>query len=350
MHSSESQSLRDAIECVRSCICNTGLRDARPATRVLGALAFVTAILVPTPVVAQSYPLKTVRVIVPTGPSGGADLQARLMSKRFTESMGHPFVVENRPGASGTIGAEVVAKAPPDGYTLLATSSLIAATAVVYKKLNYDPLKDLAPISLIASAPQALIVHPSVPAKSLRELVALAKQQSGKLNGGSSGSGSVNHFALEMLKQAAGIDVRHIPYKSGAAAAQAVMSGEVDMIFTGLVQALPTVRSGRTRALAVTTAKAVDVLPGVPTVASFYPGYYSTNWYGLFAPAGTPHAIVTRLHNEVVAALKTPEVRDFITREGAEPVGSSPQEFAAYMRSEIDRYGKVVRAGNIRLD
>ena len=299
---------------------------------------------------AQSYPAKTVRVIVPTGPSGGADLQGRLMAKRLSESMGQPFFVENRPGASGTIGAEIASKAAPDGYTLLVTSSLIAVSTTFYKKLTFDPLKDLAPVSLIASAPQVLLVHPSVPAKSVKDLVALAKRQPGKLNAGSSGSGSINHIALEMMRQAAGIDVAHIPYKSGAAAGQALMSGEVDMMVTGTVQALPIVRGGRGRALAVTSPKPSNVLPGVPTLDSFYPGFASANWYGMFAPAATPPAIISRLHSEIVAALKTPEIRDFMAGEGAEPVGNTPQEFGAYLRSEIDRYTKVVKAGNLKID
>ena len=300
--------------------------------------------------VAQSYPAKTVRVIVPTGPSGGADLQGRLMAKRLSESMGQPFFVENRPGASGTIGAEIVSKAAPDGYTLLVTSSLIAVSTTFYKKLTFDPLKDLAPVSLIASAPQALLVHPSVPAKSVKDLVALAKRQPGKLNAGSSGSGSINHIAFEMMRQAAGIDVAHIPYKSGAAAGQALMSGEVDMMITGTVQALPIVRAGRGRALAVTSPKPSAVLPGVPTLDSFYPGFASANWYGMFAPAATPPAIISRLHSEIVAGLKTQEIRDFMAGEGAEPVGNTPQEFGAYLRSEIERYTKVVKAGNLKID
>jgi tripartite-type tricarboxylate transporter receptor subunit TctC len=303
-----------------------------------------------TAALAQSYPVKTVRVIVPTGPSGGADVQARLMSKRFAESMGQSFFVENRPGASGTIGAEIASKASPDGYTLLVTSSLIAVSTTFYKKLTFDPLKDLAPVSQIASAPQALIVHPSVPAKSVKDLVALAKQQPGRLNAGSSGSGSINHLALEMFRQAARIDVAHIPYKSGAAAGTAIMSGEVDLIFTGTVQALPILRTRRARALAVTSLKPSGALPGVPTMDSFYPGFVSANWYAMFAPAGTPPAIINRLHSEIVTAVKTPEIRDFMTGEGAEPVGSSPQEFAAYLRAEIERYAKVVKAGNLKID
>jgi len=303
-----------------------------------------------TAALAQSYPVKTVRVIVPTGPSGGADVQARLMSKRFAESMGQSFFVENRPGASGTIGAEIASKAAPDGYTLLVTSSLIAVSTIFYTKLSFDPLKDLAPVSQIASAPQALIVHPSVPAKSVKDLVALAKQQPGRLNAGSSGSGSINHLALEMFRQAARIDVAHIPYKSGAAAGTAIMSGEVGLIFAGTVQALPILRTRRARALAVTSLKPSGALPGVPTLDSYYPGFVSANWYAMFAPAGTPPAIINRLHSEIVTAVKTPEIRDFMTGEGAEPVGSSPQEFAAYLRAEIERYAKVVKAGNLKID
>ncbi|HYH40395.1 MAG TPA: tripartite tricarboxylate transporter substrate-binding protein, partial [Burkholderiales bacterium] len=238
----------------------------------------------------------------------------------------------------------------PDGYTLLVTSSLIAVSTTFYKKLTFDPLKDLAPVSLIASAPQALLVHPSVPAKSVKDLVALAKRQPGKLNAGSSGSGSINHIAFEMMRQAAGIDVAHIPYKSGAAAGQALMSGEIDMMISGTVQALPIVRAGRGRALAVTSPKPSSVLPGVPTLDSFYPGFASANWYGMFAPAATPPAIISRLHSEIVAALKTQEIRDFMAGEGAEPVGNTPQEFAAHLRSEIDRYTKVVKAGNLKID
>jgi tripartite-type tricarboxylate transporter receptor subunit TctC len=309
---------------------------------LIWALACVAAL-------AQSYPMKPVRVIVPTGPGGGADAQGRLMSKRFSESMGQAFVVDNRPGASGTIGADAVAKAAPDGYTLLATSSLIAVSAAFYQKLPYEALRDLAPISQVAAAPQVLVVHPSVPARSVKELVALAKQAR-TLNAGSSGSGSANHVALEMLKQAAGIDAIHVPYKSGVAAGVALISGEVDFIFTGSVQAMPLLRTQRARALAVTSLKPSRALPGAPTMDSLYPGFVSANWYGMLAPAGTPAAIIARLHAEIVAALKAPEVRDFISGEGAEPVGSSPQEFGAYMRSEIERYTRVVNAAKLKLD
>jgi tripartite-type tricarboxylate transporter receptor subunit TctC len=298
---------------------------------------------------AQSYPQRTVRIVSPTGPSGGADTQARLVAKRFTETMGQPFFVENRPGFSGVIGTDAVAKSPPDGYTLLVTSSLIAVTAAVYRKLPFDALKDLAPVGQIASAPQLLIVHPSVPAKSVRELVAQAKRQPGRMNAGSSGAGSINRLAIAMLQQAAGIKVTQVPYKSGSASGTALISGEVDFIFAGAVQALPLVRSGRARVLAVTSTKPSPAVPGVPTLDSIYPGFSSANWYGMFAPAGTPDAIIARLSSEIASATSTPEIREFIVREGAEPVGSSASEFAAFVKSEIERYSKVAKAADLKV-
>jgi tripartite-type tricarboxylate transporter receptor subunit TctC len=290
-----------------------------------------------------------VRIVSPTGPSGGADTQARLVAKRFTETMGQPFFVENRPGFSGVIGTDAVAKAPPDGYTLLVTSSLIAVTAAIYPKLPFDALKDLAPVGQIAYAPQLLIVHPSVPAKSVRELVAQAKRQPGRMNAGTSGAGSINRLAIEMLQQAAGIKVTQVPYKSGSASGTALISGEVDFIFAGAVQALPLVRSGRARVLAVTTTKPSPAVPDVPTLDSIYPGFSSANWYGMFAPAGTPDAIIAKLSAEIASATSTPEIREFIRREGAEPVGSSASEFAAFVRSEIERYSKVAKAADLKV-
>lgn len=298
---------------------------------------------------AQPYPSRTVRVIVPTGPSGGADMQGRLMSKRLSDTMGQAFFVDNRPGASGTIGTELVSKSAPDGYTLLVTSSFVAVSAAFYK-LAYDPLKDLAAVSLIASAPQVLAVHPSVPARSVAELVALAKKQPGRLNAGSSGSGSINHIALEMFRQSAAVDVTHVPYKTGGASGSALLSGEVDLIFAGASQVLGMIRAGRIRAIAVTSPKRASVLPDVPTLAASYPGFASANWYAMLAPARTPAAIIERLHAEIVSAVKTPEIRDFMTKEGAEPVASSPQEFSAYLRGEIERYRKIVEVGKLKVD
>ena len=322
---------------------------ARPvflSVTIAGLLGFVSI----APASAQTYPGKTVRVVVPTAPGGGSDIQARLLAKTFQEAMGQPFVVENRPGASGIIGVELVAKAPPDGYTILVGTALLATNAALYKKLPFDAAKDLAPVGQISFAPQLMIVHPSVPARSVREFVSLAKRHPGKLNAGSSGSGSANHLALEMFRQRAGIDVTHIPYKSGAPAIIALVSGEVAFTFTGAVTALPPVRAKQVRALAVTSPKRSSLLPDVPTMDSFYPGFESANWYAMFVPAGTPAAVINRLNSEMVRTLKSPEIVDFMKREGAEPVGSTPQELAAYFRREVERYAEVIRIGKVRVE
>jgi tripartite-type tricarboxylate transporter receptor subunit TctC len=299
---------------------------------------------------AQNYPAKPIRMIVPTAAGGGSDLQARLLAKAFHESLGQPVVVENRPGASGTIGAELAAKAPPDGYTVFVATALLSTNGALYKKLAFDPVRDLAPVGLISFAPQFLIAHPSVPARSARELAALAKKHPGKINAGSSGTGSANHLALEMFKQRAGIDVTHIPYKSGSPAVAALMSGEVDFTFTGAVTALPPVRAGRVRALAVTSRKSSSLLPEVPTMDSIYPGFESANWYALFVPAGTPGAVVNRLNGEMLKALKSREMLEFMAREGAEPVGSTPQELGTHFRREVERYSEVIRRGKIQVE
>jgi tripartite-type tricarboxylate transporter receptor subunit TctC len=317
-------------------------------TRTIAAAIFSAAPALPA--LAQSYPVKPVRIVVPTNPGGGADIQARLLAKAFQESMGQTFVVENRSGASGIIGADIVAKAPADGYTVLVTTSLLATSAGLYRKLPYDTLKDLAPVSQISFAPQFLIAHPSVPARNVKDLVALAKQQPGKLNAGSSGNGSANHLAIEMLKQRTGIEVSHIPYKSGAPAITALISGEVDFTFTGAVTALPPIRAKQVRALGVTSTRPSSAAPEVPPIAASFPGFESANWYAVFVPAATPPAIVAKLSAETAKAIKAPEVRDFIKRDGAEPVGSSAQDFAAFFRREIERYGEVIRKGKVQVE
>lgn len=299
---------------------------------------------------AQTYPTRTVRIIVPTAPGGGSDTQARLIGKRFTESMGQPFVIDNRPGASGMIGAELAVRAPADGYTILFATALLATNTVMFKKAPFDPLRDLAAISQISFAAQYLMVHPSVPARTVQEFIALAKKHPGKLNAGSSGNGSANHLAIEMLKQAAGISVTHIPYRSGAPAIAALIGGETDFSFSGAVTALPHVRSGKVRALAVTSTKRTAAAPNLPTLDSIYPGYDSANWYAMFVPAATPVTVISKLHAETIGALKAPDIRDFMAGEGAELVGSTPAELAAYLRHEIERYGKVIRSANIKAE
>jgi tripartite-type tricarboxylate transporter receptor subunit TctC len=299
---------------------------------------------------AQTYPARTVRLIVPASPGGGSDMQARLLGKRFTDSMGQAFVVDNRAGASGVIGAELVARAPADGYTLLFATAQIPMSLLLLKKVPFDMARDFAPISQLSFAPQFLMVHPSVPARSVPELVALAKKNPGKLNAGSGGNGSANHMAIEMLKLAAGMSVTHVPYRSGGPSIAALIGGETDFSFSGAVTALPHVRSGKVRALAVTSAKRTTAAPDLPTIASFYPGYDSANWYAMFAPAATPAAIVNKLHAETISALKAAEIRDFITGEGAELVGSTPAELGAYLRREIERYARVIKSANIRVE
>ena len=311
--------------------------------------AFI-ALFLPSAAIAQNYPLRSARIIVPTAPGGGSDTQARLIGKRFTDSMGQSFIIDNRPGASGMIGAELAVRAPADGYTLLFASALLATNTLLFKKVTFDPLRDLAAISQISFAPQYLMVHPSIPARTVAEFVALAKKNPGKLNAGSSGNGSANHLAIEMFKQAAGISVTHIPYRSGAPSIAALIGGETDFTFSGAVTALPHVRSGKVRALAVTSIKRTNAAPELPTLDSIYPGFDSANWYAIFVPAGTPAAVITKLHSETVSALRSPEVRDFMTAEGAELVGSTPAELAAYLRREIERYGKVIKSANIKAD
>lgn len=306
--------------------------------------------MIAAPVLAQHYPVKPVRLIVAVQPGGANDTQARLLGKKMQETMKQNFIVENRPGASSLIGAEVVARAPADGYTLLCASSILATNVSLYRKLTFDLTNDLVPVTQISSAPQFLLVHPSVPAASVKDLVALAKKKGGRLNAGSSGTGSSNHLSVEMFKQAAGIDVTHIAYKGSGPATVALMSGEVDFIFAGSITAQPHIQSRKVRPLAITSPRPSPIAPGVPTLASFYPGFEATNWYGLWAPAATPAAIVNRVSAEVSAALKSPEVSEFLARDGAEPVGSTPQDFAAFFRREVERYAKVIKASNIRVE
>ena len=299
---------------------------------------------------AQTYPVKPVRIVVPVAPGGGTDPQARLLGRKFQERMGQPFVIENRTGAGSMIGTEFVAKAPADGYTLLCAAAGLAGAYTLRKGLPFDIVKDLQPVGQISYTAQLLIVHSSVPVKNVKEFIALAKKHGGKLNAASGGHGSTNHLTLEMFKQYSGIQATHIAYKGSGPATTALMGGEVDFSFAGALTSMPHVRAGRVKALAVTTLKPFPLVPDVPTLNSLYPGFESSNWYAFFAPAGTPPAIVNKVSSEIAAAIQLPDVREFMTREGAIPVGSSPQEFAAFFKQEVDRYAKVIRTANIQLD
>ena len=311
------------------------------AVLIAGPLSVLTAS-------AQTWPAKPVRIIVPFAPGGSTDLQARLLAKKYTDTLGQAFVIDNRAGASGMIGTEAVARAPADGYTLLFTSaSLSVNTTLFASKFKFDPLKDLAPVIWTSSVPLVLCLHPSVPAKSVKELVALSKRDRKGLNGGHNGSGTTSHIALEMFRQETGANLESIGYKGGGPATIAILSGEIDFTFSTLTTVKSHVEGGRLRGLAVSTRKRSSVFPDLPTMDSIYPGFESDNWFGLFVPTGTSKEIVAKLHSLAREALKAPEMRDIIAKDGGDVVGSTPEELGSHLRSEVTRYAKVIKAGNI---
>jgi tripartite-type tricarboxylate transporter receptor subunit TctC len=300
---------------------------------------------------AQNYPSKPIRFVSPYAPGGGTDILARLIGQKLSERFGQPVVIDNRPGAGGIVGADIVAKSPADGYTLmLASPSPIVVAPHLHKQLPYNPLKDLAPITLISIVPAVLAVHPGVPAKSVKELVALAKSKPGQLTFSSSGNGGTGHLAGEMLKMMSGVDMVHVPYKGTGPATTAVISGEVSITFGNMISLLPHVKSGKVRALAVTTTRRSPVLPDLPTVAEMLPDYSAGPWYGVLAPAGTPPAIITKLNQEIVKILRSPEVSQNLSSEGADPIGNSPAEFGVHIKAEMQRWGKVVKQARLRID
>jgi len=318
--------------------------------RALRATLAATAFLVPAWALAQAWPVKPVRIIVPFGPGGGTDIQARVLTTVFHEHTGQSFIIENRTGASGLIGAEIAANAPPDGYTILfSTATLTINTTLYGSRMRTDPVKDLAPISWLTSTPLVLVTHPSVPAKSVKELVALAKRRPAFLNSGINVPGSTSHLSAEMLKQRAGIEAIIVPYKGGGPAIVALMSGEIDYLFCTGPVAAGNLKSGRIRALAVTTAKKASAFPDLPTMNTFYPGFESDNWYAMWFPAGTPRDIVTKMNALILKSMQNGKVRQFMVNEGLDPVGSSPEELAAQIKREIVKYAEVIRKGNIKL-
>jgi len=297
------------------------------------------------------WPVKPVRFVVPFAPGGPTDQTARLLAQKITESWGQPVVIENRAGANGNIGMEQVVKAPADGYTwVIATVGTIAVNPTLYK-LPFDMVRDFAPVIHLTNSPAVLVVHPSLPVKSVAQLIALARKRPGELTFGSSGSGGLGHISGEMFRQMAGLDMVHVPYKSAAPALADLLGGQISILFENTISATPHIRSGRLRALAVSTATRAAVLPEVPTVAeSGLPGYSNNSWNGVLMPAGTPRDLVTRLNAELVRILQLPDVRERLTAVGADIVGSTPEQFAALIRSEIDKLAKVVRAAKIRID
>ena len=297
------------------------------------------------------YPSKPVRLIVPFPPGGGSDTLARILSPKLAEVLGQQLVIDNRPGGGTNIGAEIAAKSQPDGHTVLMGNVSHAINVTLYTKLGYDLVKDFAPVSLMASTPNILVVHPSVQAKSVKELVALARAQPGKLDYASSGSGSSAHLAAELFSSMAGVKMNHVPYKGGGPAVVALVGGQCQVGFATTPSVIQHVKSGKMRGLAVTSAQRSPSTPDLPTVSEAgVAGYEAGTWYGFLVPAGTPKAIVTRLHAESVKLLKLPDVRERLDAAGFDAIGSSSAEFSAYLRTEIDKWRKVVRAAGVRAD
>ena len=300
---------------------------------------------------ASSYPTRPVRIVVPQSPGASTDLTARLLAQKLTPVLGQTVIVDNRPGAGSLLGTEVVAKATPDGHTLLVVASSLTLNPVLRKNLGYDPVRDFAPITQISSFANMITVHPAVPVKTVQDLIALAKSKPGALNYGSSGAATGTHLSAELFKYMTGTDMVHVPYKGGGPAVQALLGGQVQLNFATISSVLPHVRAGKLRAVAVTTAKRSSVVPEVPTIAeSGVPGYDHGPWNGFLAPAKTPRAVIARLSEETIRILHAPETKAFFVNEGAEAVGNKPEEFAAIMRSEIAKWSKVVAAAGIRAD
>jgi tripartite-type tricarboxylate transporter receptor subunit TctC len=297
---------------------------------------------------ASAYPLRPVRFVVPFPPGGGTDLVGRAVAQKLGDQLGQTFVVDNRGGAAGTLGANIVAKAPPDGHTVLLASASFAISATYFKSLPYDSLRDFAAIGLVATQPLALVAHPSLRAKTIRELITLAKAEPDKLNYASSSAGGITHLATELLKSMAGIRMVHVPYKGAGPATTAVLAGEAQMFFAPLGPSLVHIRTGKLRALAIGSAKRASLLPELPTVSeSGVPGYEADTWYGLIAPAGTPQGVVTALNRGISIALKDAEILQRFAALGFEPATSTPEEFGRYLRSEIAKWGATMKQAGV---
>jgi tripartite-type tricarboxylate transporter receptor subunit TctC len=321
--------------------------------KLLRYLASTLLVCLPLVAAAQAsdFPNKAIRIVVPFPPGGATDAAARLVAVKMGEHWGQPVLVDNRAGAGGNVGSDLVAKAPADGYTLvMGVTGSHAINTSLYSKMPYDPVADFVAISQVAVVPNVLVVHPSVPAKNLAELMALAKKEPGKLNYASLGNGTAAHLGMEMLKSEAGVDITHVPYKGSAPAVSDLLAGQVQMMVDGLPSALPHIKAGKLRAIALTSLHRAPTLPELPTIAETYPGFYADAWSGLFALKGTPQPVVDKLSAEVQRILKLPDVREKLAALGAEPVGSTQAEFAAHVKKEIDKWAKVVKTSGAKVD
>ena len=317
------------------------------------AAGFAALALLAAPLAgAEGYPSKPIHFVVPYPAGGPLDTVARLLGQKVSESMRQPVIVDNKPGAGGNIGADAVAKSPPDGYTILMGAvATHAINPTLYTNIPYDPVKDFAPVTQVASTPNVLVVNPSLPVHDVREFIAYAKAHPGQLNFGSGSTGSAGHLAGELFKTMAGVQMVHVPYKGAGPAMQDLIGGQIQLMFDNLASSLGQIRAGKVRALAVTTAKRTSLAPELPTIAeSGLPGFDISTWFGVLAPGGTPPAVVARLHDEFAKALAAPDVREKMLNLGAEPVGNTPAQFAAYIRSEARKYARLVKASGAKVD
>jgi tripartite-type tricarboxylate transporter receptor subunit TctC len=308
-------------------------------------------LLLATGVGAQQYPNRAVRIVVPFPPGGTSDILARTIGARLSEPFGQPVVIDNRPGAGGNIAAEHVAKSPPDGYTLIMGTSSLAISQSLYRKLNYDLLRDFAPITQAVNYANLLVVHPSTGFSSVSDLLAAAKAKPGALSYGTAGNGTPPHMTGELFKSYTNVDIQHIPYKGGAPAIADLIAGQIPIMFDNVPPLLPHVRSGRIKALAVTSLRRVDVLPDVPSLHELgLKDFDAVGWNGILAPAGTPREVIKRVHGDVVRILRLPDVRDQLTAQGADIVANTPEEFAAWIRGEVKKWAEVIRISGAKVD
>lgn len=321
-------------------------------TASLGAFTCLTVMLISGLAGAQSYPVKPVRIVVPWPPGGSNEIISRIVGQKLTETFGQQFVIDLRPGAAGSLGADLVAKSPPDGYTLMVHSTTHIANAHMYQKLPYDTMKDFAPVALMAGQPGALVVHPSLPTRTTKEFIALAKSRPGEINYSSSGNGSAVHLSMSLLMQMTGMNVTHIPYKGGVPQVTAVVAGETHAAMVAIATALGQIQSGRIRPLGVTSARRSITLPDVPTLAeSGAPGYEMSTWIAAFVPAGTPKPVIDRLHAEINRTIARPDVNQSLSRQAIEPwTAATPEEFATRVRNDYEKYAQLIKATGAKID